>query len=106
MLRTNRTPFTDLCVLIGERKIYDTGRHYTTEESRTELLCSVTKGVSRSEYYEAYKAGVQLAITVEIYEDDYEGQRLLEIGANRYRIERTFPTGYGTIELSCSEVIR
>lgn len=106
MRKSNRAPFTDICTLIAEKKVFDGGNHYTTEEESQELLCSITNGVARAEYYEAYRAGVQLAITVEIYEGDYSGQRLLEVNGVRYQVARTYPTGYGTIELTCSEVIR
>ncbi|MDY6418880.1 MAG: hypothetical protein SPK87_09080 [Bacteroidales bacterium] len=62
--------------------------------------------MSRSEYYEAMKAGVQVSATVEIWEDDFEGEWLLEFGGHRYQIGRSWPTGRGTLELYLTEVWR
>lgn len=105
-MKSNRTPFTDLCRLIEIRKIYDDANHYETEEVPTEILCSVAQGVGRAEFYEALKAGVALSAVVEVWEHDYSGQPELEHDGHRYSIERTYPTGYGTLELSCAEVTR
>ena len=35
-----------------------------------------------------------------------EKEQLLEHEGTRYKVERVYPTGYGTLELSCSEVVR
>lgn len=105
-MKSNRAPFTDVCSLIAVTKIPDGSRHYTTQETATEIFCSVSKGVARAEFYEAMKAGVKLTATMEIYEDEYEGQELLEHEGRRYKIRRTFPTGHGTLELTCEEVTR
>lgn len=105
-MRSNRTPFADVCRLITVIKIPDASRHYTTEETAAEVFCSVSKGVARGEFYEAMKAGRRLTATFEVYEDEYEDQELLEHEGVRYKVVRTFPTGYGTLELSCEEVIR
>ena len=106
MLQTNRTPFTDICCLIAETKHYDVSRHYTTEPAKTEIFCSFQKGVARAEFYTGLKAGVQLSATVEIWEAEYEDQRLLEHEDKLYRIVRTYPSGAGTLLLSCEEVER
>lgn len=105
-MKSNRAPFTDVCSLIAVTKIPDGSKHYITEETATEVFCSVSIGVTRSEFYEAMKAGIKLTATFEVYEDDYTGQELLEHNQTRYRVLRAFPTGYGTLELSCEEVTR
>lgn len=106
-MRTNNTPFTDLCVLIGDAETTGAdGYTDSTAESRREIFCSVQDGVNRAEFYEAYKAGVRLSITVEVYDGDFDGERELEHDGTRYEILRTYPTGHGTLELSCREVTR
>lgn len=105
-MKSNKTPFADVCSLIAVTEISDSSKHYTTEETATEVFCSVSVGVTRSEFYEAMKAGIKLTATFEVYEDDYTGQALLEHDQTRYRVLRAFPTGYGTLELSCEEVLR
>ena len=52
------------------------------------------------------KAGVKLSATIEVNEGEYEKEQLLEHEGTRYKVERVYPTGYGTLELSCSEVVR
>ena len=106
-MRTNITPFTDLCVLIGDAET--TGADGYTDETapaRREIFCSVQDGVNRAEFYEAYKAGVRLSLTVEVHDGDYDGARVLIHDGTLYEILRTYPTGHGTLELSCREVVR
>ena len=55
---------------------------------------------------EAYKAGVRLSLTVEVHDGDYDGARVLMHDGTLYEILRTYPTGHGTLELSCREVVR
>lgn len=109
-MRSNNPPMTDICTLIREVKTPDTTRHYKTSDSGREVFCSVSDGVVRSEFYDAAKAGIRLSATIEVWEQDYEGETIAEYTAEgknvRYQIQRVYPTGYGTLELSCSEVTR
>ena len=54
----------------------------------------------------AAKAGVRLSATVEIWEDDFEGERKLERDGDLYEIGRIYPTGRGTLMLYLTEVWR
>jgi hypothetical protein len=105
-MRTNNTPFSDVCSLIALEKVYDASGHYTTSETAREVFCSISDGVVRTEYYEALKSGVKLSATAEVYADDYASETILEHNGTRYNIQRIYPTGYGTLELSLTEVIR
>lgn len=105
-MRSNRAPFTDLCTLIRWEISKDEDGYESTDEIKREIFCSVSDGVSRSEYYEAMKADVKLSATIEVNDGDYDKEQLLEHEGTRYKIERVYPTGYGTLELSCSEVVR
>lgn len=105
-MRSNKPPMTDVCVLLQSMKTYDGGRHYSTEDTGREIFCSVCDGVTRSEFYDALKAGVQLSAVFEVWEDDYAGETELCHEGRRYEIKRSYPTGYGTLELSCTEVTR
>ena len=87
-MKSNRTPFTDLCKLIAVKKTYDDANHYETEDVPTEVFCSVSQGVGRTEFYEALKAGVRLSLVVEVNEFDYDGQTVLEHDGHRYSIDR------------------
>ena len=105
-MRSNRAPFTDLCTLIALEISKDEDGYDSIDEIKREIFCSVSDGVSRSEFYESMKAGVKLSATIEVNDGDYDKEQILEHEGIRYKIERVYPTGYGTLELSCSEVVR
>ena len=105
-MRSNRAPFTDLCTLIALKISKDKDGYDSIDEIKREILCSVSDGVSRSEFYAAMKADVKLSATIEVNDGDYDKEQILEHEGTRYKIERVYPTGYGTQELSCSEVVR
>ena len=106
--QSNRTPMTDVVTLIDEKSVEtdDDGYTITKTPVTREIFGGFAQGVSRAEYYEAAKAGVRLSATVEIWEDDYQGERLLEHEGHRYQIGRTWPTGRGTLQLYLTEVWR
>lgn len=105
--KTNRTPMTDLVKLVSYAKTPDAdGYDESSTPTEREIWCSFAEGVSRTEYYEAAKAGVRLSATVEIWEDDYQGERELRYGDRRFQIGRTWPTGRGTLQLYLTEVWR
>lgn len=106
-MRSNRTPFCDVADLVSIAETLD-GNGYTTisTESKSTVYCSIIDGVTRAEFYEAEKTGHMLSATIEVWEDDYTGQKLVDVNLKRYRVVRAYPTGHGTLELSCEEVIR
>ena len=105
-MRTNRTPFCDAVCMVNSKKSETASGHYTKELKGAEILCSVCDGVSRTEYYEAAKAGVQLSIKVELWQEDYNDEVQLCYNGKLYDIKRAFPSGRGTLYLSCAEVKR
>ena len=86
-------------------KVTDSDGYDTITELKTQVFCSVS-GVVRSEFYEALKAGIEMSISLEVWEDDYNGAAALEYESKRFKVERSFPTGHGTLQLNCSEVKR
>ena len=105
-MQTNRAPFCDVIWFVSSSKTEDGSGHYTEELMGEEILCSVCDGVSRAEFYESAKAGVKLSMTVEIWQEDYNGEPQICYEGKLYNIVRTYPTGRGTLELSCAEVVR
>lgn len=104
---SNALPMTERCKLISVATTVNADGYETTRtETETEIWCGFANGVSRTEYYEAMKAGVRLTATAEIWEDDFSGQRILTHDGKRYLIGRTWPTGRGTIQLYLEEVRR
>lgn len=105
-MRSNKTPFTDIVELINASKTVDVDGYETETLTYKQVYCSVIDGVTRSEFYEAYKAGLRVDITVELHEADYEKNKQLKYNDIVFDIVRAYPTGYGTLELTCKEAIR
>ena len=84
----------------------DADGYETFEEKLTEVKCDSGNGVTRTEFYEAYKAGLELSAAFEMWACDYGGQKVIEHNGKRYKVERAFPTGDGVMQLNCSEVKR
>ena len=84
----------------------DADGYETTVETLTEVKCDSGNGVTRTEFYEAYKAGLELSAAFEMWECDYGGQKIIEHNGKRYKVERAFPLGDGAVQINCSEVKR
>lgn len=105
-MRNNQASFTSYCTLIAQTNVVNENGYDVTTETMRDVFCNAMAGVSRSEFYEAFKAGMSLSATLEIWQGDYENERLVEHNGTRYEIVRVFPSGYGTLELTCQEVIK
>jgi hypothetical protein len=96
----------DTISLVSTAKITDADGYDTITETLTEVMCDSGNGVTRSEFYEAMKAGIKLTAVFEMWACDYGGQSLIEHNGTRYKVERAYPLADGGIQLNCSEVIR
>lgn len=95
----------DTINLISIESVEDADGYTTQTETLTEVRCDSSKGVTRSEFYEAYKAGISLSMAFEMWAADYAGETLLEHDGTRYKVERSFMQG-DLVQLNCSEAIR
>jgi hypothetical protein len=96
----------DTIKLVDIAATEDADGYETFEEKLTEVKCDSGNGVTRTEFYEAYKAGLELSAAFSMWACDYGGQKEIEHNGKRYKVERAFPTGDGAIQLNCSEVKR
>ena len=96
----------DAISLVSMTRTTDTDGYETTTETLTEVMCDSGNGVTRSEFYEAMKAGVELTAAFEMWACDYDGQKVIEHRSKRYKVERAFPIGDGVVQLNCSEIKR
>ncbi len=71
---------------------------------RREVYCN-TKGVKRSEFYQAQAQGYKPEICVEIKEQDYNRETHFEYNEVMYRIIRTYPVKNEAIELICQSLV-
>lgn len=105
-MKTNRTPFTDVCKLLRIVESRDENGYVSqSEELGEEIFCSISQGTIISEFYEAQKAGIRLSGMAEIWEEEYNREQLLEYEGRRFNIVRVHPTGHGTVELTLEEVV-
>lgn len=81
----------------------DTNGYDITEEKRTEVFVQES-GTSRSEFYQAARAGMQISKTFRMSRWDYNGETELEHDGKHYKVERSYPLNVDEIELNCSEV--
>lgn len=103
---TNRTPWADDLKLISVEDTADSEGYKTRVETEREILCCFYDGVSRDEFYESMKAGMQASCSAEVWPDDYERETLAEHDGIRYTVLRHYETSRGTIMLILQEVIR
>ena len=96
----------DTISLVNVVKTTDADGYDNTTETLTTVMCDSGNGVTRSEFYEAMKAGIKLTTAFEMWACDYGGQEYIEHNGKRYKVERAFPLGDGAIQLNCSEIKR
>ena len=96
----------DTISLVNAIKTTDADGYDTTTETLATVMCDSGKGVTRSEFYEAMKAGLKLSAAFEMWACDYGGQEYVEHNGKRYKVERAYPLDGGEMQLNCSEVVR
>lgn len=103
---TNRTPWTDDLTLIKRTVEQDSEGYESVTETETDIFCCFSDGVSRGEFYEGMKAGMQASAQAEVWAEDYDRETLAEHAGIRYTVIRHYETGRGTVMLILQEVIR
>lgn len=77
------------------------GQFIPTEEKRL-VYCDV-RSVSRSEWFEAGRNGLQPSFIFVMFAPDYEGEKIVEFDGRRYGVYRTFIAKNEQIELYVEE---
>lgn len=86
-------------VLISRSYIKDDIGQDVSTESRTEIWVT-QKSITRNEWYEAGRNGLNPQIVLETSLVDYSGENLVEYNGERYGVYRTYsPPDRDTIEL-------
>ena len=87
-----------VCKLIQKTMSYDELHFPTATETSREVMCKVDS-VSRSEYFNAGKAGLTPEYVFTINRIEYNGESELEYESKRYGIYRTYKTDDDMMEL-------
>ncbi len=106
-----------LVTVLGEKRDDD---GFLQEEITAEVeIFAGIKSVGRTEYYEAFRSGIQASIIFLVDQDDFKlsereitvDGKLKKVKASRvvydgtsYLIRRTFRNNFGMLEMTCSEV--
>lgn len=88
--------------LISETYTQDSIGQYTSIETKKQVYCDV-RSVSRSEWFEAGRAGLQPSFVFVIFAPDYDGEKIVEFEGCRYGIYRTYVAKNEQIELYVEE---
>ncbi|MNB67227.1 hypothetical protein D3C81_309360 [compost metagenome] len=90
--------------LIAEVSGTDANADPVTEEVPTTILCGLNS-VGRGEFYAAAAAGLRPEMVFTIHAYEYGGQTLLDYEGVRYKVIRTYSTGFEELELTCAREV-
>lgn len=74
------------------------------EEMKREIFATV-RSVTRSEFWEAHRNGIELSIAFEVFKEDYQKERVIEYDEKRYRVEHIRQLSADRLELNCSDKV-
>lgn len=75
--------------LIAETKVQDSNGVWRVTETERQVFCQVDS-VTRSEFFEAGRNGLNPEFRMTMFFADYEGERIVEYEGNRYSVYRTY----------------
>ena len=88
--------------LIKETSTQDSIGQYVPVEISKQVYCDV-RSVTRTEWLEGGRNGMQPAYVFYMVAPDYEGEKIIEYDGKRYGIYRTYHARNDTIELYAEE---
>ena len=72
-------------------------------ETKKDILCGL-KSIGRNEFYNAALTGLKPALDFVVHGYEYNGEQVIEFEGTRYRVIRTYATGFEEIELTVEKV--
>lgn len=79
------------------------GNQLPGEPQETKLLCR-KESVSRAEFYNAASNGLKPSVVLIVHSYEYSDQKEVVFEGERYKVIRTYQTGFEEIELTCEKV--
>lgn len=89
---------SDVIKLISETYTQDEIGQYISQETERTVFCDV-RSVSRSEWFNAGRDGLQPELMFVMFAPDYQGEKIVEYKGSRYGIYRTYVGRNEQIEL-------
>lgn len=92
---------------VGLVSVSITQDEYANEvETETTLTVWADIGsVGRTEFYNAMQNGLKPSMIITVKAFEYSGQKYVDYGSKRYKVERSYQTDNENLELTCSEVV-
>ena len=88
--------------LIKETYTQDADYDFDQSETKRQVFCDV-KSITRSEWFEAGRVGMQPAYCFILFAPDYEGEKIVEYEGRRYGVYRTYIGRNERLELYTEE---
>lgn len=92
-------------VKIGLIKRTETGQTqngYPVYAETTRRVWAEQKGPTRAEFYAAQAAGTKVTGVFTLFRGLYQGEELVELRGEHYRVVRAYPKNLTEIELTCT----
>lgn len=93
---------SNIIYLIGETYTTDEIGQYVPTEIKRAVYCNV-RNISRAEWFEAGRSGLQPSYCLTVFEPDYQGEKIVEYEGRRYGVYRTYRTQNETLEIYVEE---
>ncbi|MBO5218412.1 MAG: hypothetical protein J6C52_03210 [Clostridia bacterium] len=75
------------------------------QENEARTVFGRAFSVGEREFYDSVQAGFELALKVEVWADEYNGELALEYNGEEYRVVRTYDNRrHRTVELTCEKI--
>lgn len=89
---------SSILTLITTTQTQDTDGVWRPTSTRREIYCDV-RSISRDEFFEAGRNGLNPAYQFDVFGPDYQGERICEWAGERFAIYRAYQTRTDTLEL-------
>lgn len=89
---------SDVCSLLSVTKSQDEFGVWREEITEREVFCSVDS-ITRAEFFDAGRNGLNPEFRITMFFDDYEGETMLTYNDKSYAVYRTYHAKNDTIEL-------
>ena len=91
-------------ILIREMLYEDQLGNQRTTDKEIPVLCSV-QSVGRNEFYSASNNGLKPELVFVVKNYEYQGEQNVKFNDQKYKVIRTYATGFEELELTCEKVI-
>ena len=93
---------SDIIYLVTENQTQDAIGQWISEETKRLVYCDV-RSITREEWFNAGRDGVQPSFMFAMFSPDYQGEKIVEYNGTRYGVYRTYRGRKETMELYVEE---